>query len=444
MSELGLPFNNSELEREFRADWYRSALPQIRISMALALFLLLGFAQLDRYYFPEALQLEIFWIRWLVIGPACVLILLATFSAVPGVLVYWMMTATLCVMTWYFARLTPSLALSALTYVLPLLIQLALFQMVLLRIPFAIAAVGAAFSFVAIVLAFGQLALEAHQRISVISGFAAIYVILLFSSYQRERQQRWLFVSEQQLRQSLRDRDEVHDERSSWYENLARFLRHELSNQLVGARTSLQLIERFGDRRLEYISRARRSLDRMQLMLNETSDASSIEQALKTEEREQFSLSLLVSECAADYQDQHVGHRFAMEVAPGVALTGQPFRIAQLLDKLVSNAVRYSSAELPIEITLSEPKPDNHVELTVANRGEPLPMQPDRLFDLWSTSAAYGDEHRMGLGLYVAARVAEAHGGTIRAEPLMVPDGARFVVNLPVDEQGPDRPGACS
>ncbi|MEM1229370.1 MAG: HAMP domain-containing sensor histidine kinase [Pseudomonadota bacterium] len=431
MAELGLPFPSEELEHQFRCDWYRSALPQIRIALALALVFLVGFAQLDRYYFSEPLQEQIFYFRWLVIAPANVVILAATFSAIPGRQVYWMMTVTLCVMTGYFAWLTPSLDLAALTYVLPLLVQLALFQLVLLRVPIRIAAVGAAVSFAAILAAFLTVPLPVYQKFSIIGGFSAIYTILLFSGYQRERQQRWLFMSEAQLRQSLRDRDEIQDERASWYENLARFLRHELSNQLVGARTSLQLIERFGDRRLEYIGRARRSLDRMQLMLNETSDASSIEQALKTEEQERFSLSLLVIESVEEYRDQYPQHRIALDVAEQVELIGQPFRIAQLLDKLVSNAVRYTHEDVPIEVSLSAPHADGQVALSVANRGAPLPLQTERLFDLWSTSASYGDDKQMGLGLYVAARVAEAHGGAIHAERLEAPTGARFVVTLP-------------
>ncbi len=431
LAEFGLPFPSEELEREFRIDWYRSALPQIRIALTLALLFLVGFAQLDRYYFSPVLQEQIFFVRWLVIAPAGLVILAATFSALPGRHVYWMMTVTLSVMTVYFAWLTPSLDLAALTYVLPLLVQLALFQLVLLRVPIRIAAVGAGVSLIAIVAAFLAIPLPAHQKFSIIGGFCAIYTILLFSGFQRELQQRWLFMSEQQLRQSLRDRDEIQDERASWYENLARFLRHELSNQLVGARTSLQLIERFGDRRLEYIGRARRSLDRMQLMLNETSDASSIEQALKTEEQERFSLSLLVVESVEEYRDQYPQHRIALDVVEQVELIGQPFRIAQLLDKLVSNAVRYTHEDVPIEVSLSAPRSDGQVLLSVANRGAPLPLQTERLFDLWSTSASYGDDKQMGLGLYVAARVAEAHGGSIHAERLEAPTGARFVVTLP-------------
>lgn len=432
VAEIQLPFHSPDLESRFREQWYRSSLRQIRISMVLAIVLLLAFAQLDVHYFSQDLIQQVFWFRWLVIAPLCVVILAATYCAVRGYYVFVLMTLTLSLMAWFFASLAQQLHGQALSYLMPLLVQLALFQLVLLRIPFTLSLFGSIFALVVTAIAVYSIAIPLHQRYSVIGGFAAIHLILLFSAHQREAQQRALFMREQQLRQSMADREHIQDERATWYQNLAQFLRHELSNQLVGARTSLQLVERFAERRNEYLSRACQSLDRMQLMLNETSDASSVEEALKTEEREVFELSLLVAECVADYQDQHPEVTFDLQLTSNVRMNGQPFRIAQLLDKLVSNAVRHSAPGEPIRIRLQVLPDSRWAELSVINRGTPLPDDVDALFSLWATSAAYADEHRLGLGLYVAARVAEAHGGRIEAEPLREPDGARFRVTLPL------------
>lgn len=435
VAELQLPFHSVQLEQEFRAQWYRDSLRQIRVSLWFAIILLHAFAQLDVHYFSAGVIEQVSWFRWLVITPLCLAILAGTHTRLPGYVIFLLMTATLSLMTWYFTALAPQLDVQALSYLMPMLVQLALFQLVLLRIPFKISLLASVVALVLTADAVLGFALPAHQRLSVIGGFAAIHLILLFSAFQREAQQRSLFVSQQQLRQSIADRDQIQDERSSWYRNLARFLRHELSNQLVGARTSLQLLERFGEHRDEYLGRARQSLDRMQLMLNETSDATSVEEALKSEEREPFDLSLLVAECAADYRDQCPQHRFDVQLASKITVMGQPFRVAQLLDKLISNAVRHTLPSQPILIRLQRTADGLSVELSVTNQGTPLPIDVDRLFSLWATSAAAADEQRLGLGLYVAARVAESHGGTIRAEPIQDPPGARFTVTLPLATQ---------
>ncbi|MGI9323917.1 MAG: sensor histidine kinase [Pseudomonadales bacterium] len=432
VAELQVPFHSVELEQQFRQEWYRSSLRQIRASVALAIVLLLAFSQLDVHYFSKDVIAQIFWFRWLVMIPLCVAVLAVSWLSERGELVFVLMTFTLCVMTGFFTRLLPQLDVQALSYLLLLLVQLALFQLVLLRIPFRISLLGSLFALAAIAASFSQFELESHQRVSIIAGFAAIHGILLFSSYQRERQQRSLFMGQQQLKQSLADRQQIREERASWYQNLARFLRHELSNQLVGARTSLQLVERFSDRQAEYLGRARESLERMQLMLNETSDASSVEDALKSEEREVFDLSLLVAECVTDYRDQYSEKLFEVQRTHNLSVSGQPFRVTQLLDKLVANAVRHSNAQAPIEIRLALAQSPDWVELSVSNRGAALPQDLDSLFDLWSTSATYADDHRLGLGLFVAARVAQAHGGHIQAVRLERPEGARFIVTLPL------------
>lgn len=427
-----MPFNSATLEQHFQQHWYASSKRQIRVAMGLSVVLLLAFGQLDSYFFTEPLIDQVQQFRWLVMLPACCVIIGSTFSTMRGQYVYVLMTLTLTLMTWYFASLSAELGPLAVSYLLPLFVQLALLQLVLLRVPLRMSVVASVLALFLGARAFLATELAPAQMVSVVGGLLAIHLILLFSAQQRETQQRALFMSNQQLRQSLADRDQVEDERASWYRNLAQFLRHELSNQLIGARTSLQLIERFSDRRLEYLGRARRSLDRMQLMLNETSNASSVEEALKSEEREAFDLTLLVAETTADYRDQYPNCVFQYALEPDVRLVGQPFRIAQLLDKLVSNAVRYAEPQTPIDISLRVLPELQTIELSVANRGEALPSDTDALFNLWSTSASQTDHGRLGLGLYVAARVAEAHGGNIRAEPLVGVTGARFTVSLPL------------
>jgi len=102
---------------------------------------------------------------------------------------------------------------------------------------------------------------------------------------------------------------------------------------------------------------------------------------------------------------------------------GSPDLAAQLLDKLVANAVDFSSPGHAVRISLAV---ENGVaELGVENQGPPLPEEMrGKLFESMvsvrgerAREGQSGEPH-LGLGLYVARLIAEFHGGTIAARNL--------------------------
>jgi signal transduction histidine kinase len=60
-----------------------------------------------------------------------------------------------------------------------------------------------------------------------------------------------------------------------------------------------------------------------------------------------------------------------------------------------------------------------------------------RVFDRFQRGATPLATSGLGLGLFVAARILEAHGGSIRVESV-VGRGARFIVELPLRAGGAD------
>ena len=106
--------------------------------------------------------------------------------------------------------------------------------------------------------------------------------------------------------------------------------------------------------------------------------------------------------------------------------------IAQMLDKLVANAVEFSAAGTPIVVRLE--RGDTELRLSVENEG---PLLPDamrgRLFD--SMVSVRGDQvsdaPHLGLGLYIVRLIAEAHRGRAMAQNRDDGRGVVVTVALP-------------
>jgi signal transduction histidine kinase len=116
-----------------------------------------------------------------------------------------------------------------------------------------------------------------------------------------------------------------------------------------------------------------------------------------------------------------------------VEVEGAPDLAAQLLDKLVENAVDFSCGTAPVRVALDDRS--GTAALTVSNQGPPLPEKMrTRLFESMISmreASGAGPPH-LGLGLYVARLIAEFHGGTIAASNLPGGDGVALGVRLPL------------
>jgi signal transduction histidine kinase len=104
-----------------------------------------------------------------------------------------------------------------------------------------------------------------------------------------------------------------------------------------------------------------------------------------------------------------------------------------MLDKIVDNSVDFSPALSRIDIHLV--LTGSQVEIRIANQGPRLPEQMrDQIFQsMVSLRQIKGSGAHLGLGLYVARKIAEYHGGSIRAENRSGSvSGAAFIITLPL------------
>ena len=221
---------------------------------------------------------------------------------------------------------------------------------------------------------------------------------------------------------------------NAYLEALAGRLSHELRTPVAVVRSSLENLHaaRTAEETRTYLSRAEDGLARLSTILARMTEASRLEQSLQTAARERFDAALVVRGCAEGYRMAYAPRAFELTLPEGpVTAQGAPDLLAQMLDKLVENAVDFAAAGTAIRISLAAT--GGSTRLRVENDGPALP--PSLGDSLFGSMVSHREERagqapHLGLGLYIARLIAEFHGGTLRAENLPGARGVAFEATL--------------
>ena len=222
----------------------------------------------------------------------------------------------------------------------------------------------------------------------------------------------------------------------AYLESMASRLSHELRTPVAVVRSSLENLKLAPANARIYIERAEEGLRRLGTILTRMSEATRLEQELDSVEHERFDLAAVVSGCVEGYRLAYPKQSFALELPEEKAFVhGSPDLAAQLLDKLVANAVDFAGDAKPVRISLT--LAEGRAELCVENSGPLLPdAMRDKLFQSMVSVRRERDhegrsgEPHLGLGLYVARLIAEFHGGTIAAKNLPSGDGVAVTASF--------------
>ena len=223
-------------------------------------------------------------------------------------------------------------------------------------------------------------------------------------------------------------------EHHAYLEAMAGRLSHELRTPIAVVRSSLENLKISRDDHDLYIARAEEGLARLRRILERMTEASRLEQSLSSQERTRYDLAAVVRGCVEGYRVAYPQARFELALPERrVEVEGAPDLAAQLLDKLVENAVDFSRGGAPVRIALDDA--GGSAALMVANQGPLLPeTMRTRLFESMISvreASGAGTPH-LGLGLYVARVIAHFHGGSIAASNLPGGDGVALGVRMPL------------
>jgi len=223
-------------------------------------------------------------------------------------------------------------------------------------------------------------------------------------------------------------------EHTEYLRTLASKLSHELRTPLAVVTTSLDNLEHevTAPTAEAYLARLRQGAGRLDAILAAMSEATELEQAIRATAAQPFDLGAVIESCCTAYRDVYREREIAYRrAADATTVVGSGELAAQLLDKLVDNAVSFSPAGSRIDVTLGEAGDD--LVLSVANFGSRLPdKMRGRLFDsLVSIRARRDGRPHLGLGLHIVALVADFHGGRCEADDLPDGSGVEFKVWFP-------------
>lgn len=196
-------------------------------------------------------------------------------------------------------------------------------------------------------------------------------------------------------------------------EQSANRLTHELRTPISVVKSSLDNIPEQTSADVQtYVQRAQSGVLRLQTLLNKLTEARRLEASLNAGDMEIFPLNALVEGCIGGYRLAWPGYSFEWEEIAGAPLrvSGVPDLVAQLLDKLIANAVSFHTPGTAIVIQLNGV--GNHAVLSVINDGPPLTEDGADPFDSMVSTRPGGGEH-LGLGLYIARIITRFHHGTL-------------------------------
>ena len=221
-------------------------------------------------------------------------------------------------------------------------------------------------------------------------------------------------------------------EHQIYLRTLADKLAHELRTPLAMIRSSLDNLEEVHDPiDIErYRQRASEGSDRLNRIFQAMSQAARIEESLAHEDMVALDMNQFLSSYLAACRDTYPERRFRL-IAPnsGHVIRAAPDLLAQLMDKLMDNAVDFSPSDSTIRLRLRRSAHD--VEIDIENDGPALPENSATLFDaMVSVREKKGGNVHLGLGLNIVRLIAEHHQGSVQASNIN--NGVRFRVRLPV------------
>ena len=236
---------------------------------------------------------------------------------------------------------------------------------------------------------------------------------------------------------ALRDSEAGKDE-------LIATLSHELRNPLAPLRSSLQLLRRSSkddDPATPIHREMERQVDHLVKLADDLLEISHTTRGQLELRKELVEVAAIVRDAVQKSNPliQAKGHSLSVTLpAEKLWLDGDPVRLVQILVNLLNNAAKYTDAGG--RIRLDAQRQESTVRIVVQDNG--VGMTPEAIpliFEMFARGDRYTvrAQSGLGIGLPLARRLAEMHGGTIQARSDGPGKGSEFIVRLMLSTNPP-------
>ncbi len=217
---------------------------------------------------------------------------------------------------------------------------------------------------------------------------------------------------------------------------------HELRTPLTPLQIVLQrLLSERSNEPLETIAtdrlrlllvRSERQVQRLTALVDNLLDVSRVSSGTLRLQREECDLAEVVAEVVGRFGEECARAECQVTIEAPPTLVGQwdPLRIEQVITNLLANAIKYGAGK-PIAIQVD--RAGASARLVVTDHGIGIePEKVSRIFERFERAVSSRSYGGLGLGLYIARQIVEAHGGqiTVASRPA---EGSTFTIELPIE-----------
>ena len=201
-------------------------------------------------------------------------------------------------------------------------------------------------------------------------------------------------------------------------EQFVAVLGHDLRNPVAAVLGGLRVLERdnLADRSRTVVEHMRASCDRITGLIDATLDLARgrLGGGIPVDRQVTTSLTDDLKQVIQEIQVVHPINEIQCDIRIAGSMSCDRKRVGQLLSNLLANAFTHGAADRPIKVTANSE--DGRFLLSVENGGTPIPADKmPRLFHPFERAGSDGKVEGLGLGLYIAAEIAKAHGGSLAA-----------------------------
>ncbi len=234
-------------------------------------------------------------------------------------------------------------------------------------------------------------------------------------------------------------------------ENFAADVSHELKNPLTSLRSAVETLPlaRNDDSKKRLMDVIQHDVRRLDRLISDISDASRLDAELARSDAKSIDLEKLLGDLVDISRQIHAAKKtvsmsFVVDRRDNPKMrfrvNGYELRIGQIITNLIENArsfVPQEGGRIVVRLTRLR----NRCVVVVEDNGPGIMAEDiDRIFERFYTDRPANEDfgQNSGLGLSISRQIAEAHGGTLRAENIVnaetgAVEGARFTLSLPVE-----------